>query len=166
MGKLVAIAMLAACSFTMRAAPPSPPVEVAPDCSDDGTPPSLDVAATAAGVIGSIILFAKALRPRCGATDITGGTECTWVYPTTGAVVIATGAFGYSAVHGNRVYDRCHAAVKAHEAWVATKQPAAPKAPAPAAEDHTVRNVLIIGGVIAVGAVAIAIGSALESFHL
>jgi hypothetical protein len=165
MAKLL-LALLAACSFTMHAAPPSPPVEVAPDCSDTSTPPTLDVAAAAAGVVGSILMIAQAVRPRCGAIDINGGTECTWVYPTTAAVVIATGAFGYSAVHGNRVYDACHTAVTAHEKWVVTKQAPAPKAPSPPGEDHTVRNALIVVGVIAVVGSVIAAGVALHNFHL
>ena len=160
--------LLAGCSFTMQAAPTTPRVEDAPACTHSATPPHVDTVGAIAGTIAFIALLTQVFRPRCGAMDINGGTECTWVYPTAiGSGLVAAG-FGFSAYRGHDIYSACDRAVVAHDNWVASK-PSAPRAPSPPApESHTS---LIVGGIVAsvvvTGVAVIAIGVKLsEGFHL
>ena len=41
-------------------------------------PPAIDGVLAVAGTIATIIMIRDITRPRCGAVDVNGGTECTW----------------------------------------------------------------------------------------
>jgi hypothetical protein len=124
-------------------------------------PPVIDGVLALAGTIATIIMIRDITRPRCGAIDINGGTECTWEIPTMIGAGLASVALGYSAYRGTGIYGECTRATVAY-----SQTPAAVKSPVPPSVPRYVAPIVILS-ILATAAVSIAVGAEISrGFHL
>jgi len=147
----------------MRAPITPPRADVPPDCTSSPAAPAIDGVLAVAGTIAAIVMIRDVARPRCGAVDINGGTECTWEVPTLIGTGLATVGLGISAYRGVGIYNECNRATLAYgQTATAAKAPAAPSP-----SGHSYVAPIVVLSILATVAVGVVVGVELsKGFHL